>query len=197
MTYLPEAYYHLYNRGNDKQLIFRESENYRFFIQRLREYLLKATSELIAFCLMPNHFHLVIYSGDCPDFSNVMRGFTTSYVKSFNSLYHRVGYLFQGNTQVRLIQSDEDLINMCRYVHLNPATAGLVASPESWEYSDYCEWVSENLSIQSPIRKVRDAHFSSGRDYMQFVIDRAEELRIRGEIEKKLFGLPGRSPSSQ
>jgi lysine/ornithine N-monooxygenase len=71
-----------------------------------------------------------------------------------------------------------------------------VASPERWEYSDYREWVSENLSVHPAIRKVRDAHFLNGRDYMQFVIDRAEELRIRGEVEKKLFGLPGRSPSS-
>ncbi len=148
---------------------------------------MKAKSELIAFCLLPNHYHLVVYVGDCPDFSNVMRGFTTSYVKSFNSWHHRVGYLFQGNTQMRLVDSDEDLIHLCRYVHINPVSAGLVASPESWEYSDYREWVSENLSVYSPIRKVRDAHFLSGRDYMQFVIDRAQELRIRGELEKKLF----------
>ena len=197
MKYLPGEYYHLYNRGNDKQLIFLEPENYKFFLRRLRKYLTKANSELIAFCLMPNHYHLVIHLGDCPDFSNILRGFTTSYVKSFNSLYHRVGYLFQGNTQMRLVRSDEDLINLCRYVHLNPVTAGLVASPESWDYSDYREWISENLAADSPIRKVRDAHFSSGRDYMQFVIDRAAELKIRDELEKKLFGPQGSSPSSQ
>ena len=98
---------------------------------------------------------------------------------------------------MRMIDSDEDLINLCRYVHLNPVTAGLVPLPEDWDYSDYREWVSENLSDQSPIRKVRDAHFSSGRDYMQFVIDRAAELKTRGELEKKLFGTQGRNPSSQ
>ena len=197
MTYLPEEYYHLYNRGNDKQLVFLEPENYRFFTQRLRERLLKANSTLIAFCLMPNHYHVTAYLGKCLDFSNVMRGFTTSYVKSFNGWHHRVGYLFQGNTQMRLIESDEDLIHLCRYVHINPVSAGLVTSPEDWEYLDYREWISEGLPIRSPVRKVRDAHFASGRDYMQFVVDRAEELRTRGEIEKKLFGLRGRSPSSQ
>jgi REP element-mobilizing transposase RayT len=84
---------------------------------------MKANSELIAFCLMPNHYHLVVYLGDCLDFSNVMRGFTTSYVKSFNSWHHRVGYLFQGNTQMRLIEGDEDLIHLCRYVYINPVIA--------------------------------------------------------------------------
>ena len=196
LKYLPQEYYHLYNRGNGKQLIFHESENYRFFVQRLREYIVKANSELVAFCLMPNHFHLVVYLGECPDFSNMMRGFTTSYVRSFNTWYHRVGYLFQGNTQMRLVDSDEDLIHLCRYVHINPVTAGLVTTPESWDYSDYRDWISESLSVYSPIRKVRDVHFSSGREYMQFAIDRAAELKIRGILEKKLFGSPVRSPSS-
>ena len=122
LIYLPQQYYHVYNRGNNKQLVFLEPENYRFFLQQFRKRILMAQCDLIAFCLMPNHYHSVVRVGDCEDFSNVMRGFTTSYVKSFNAWHHRVGHLFQSNTQMRLVESEEDLISLCRYVHLNPVT---------------------------------------------------------------------------
>jgi|WetSurMetagenome_2_1015567.scaffolds.fasta_scaffold130807_1 putative transposase len=196
MKYASQEYYHIYNRGNNKQRIFLEPENYRFFTQRLHQHIKKAQSALIAYCLMPNHYHAVVYTGDCGDFSNALRGFTTSYVKAFNAWHYRVGHLFQDNTQMRLIGSDEDLINLCRYVHLNPVVAGLVKSPDDWEYSDYHEWLSESLPPQSPIWRVRGTWFSSGSDYRRFVDDRAAELKERSKLEKILFEPPGRSPSS-
>ena len=196
LIYLPQQYYHVYNRGNNKQLVFLEPENYRFFLQQFRKRILMAQCDLIAFCLMPNHYHSVVRVGDCEDFSNVMRGFTTSYVKSFNAWHHRVGHLFQSNTQMRLVESEEDLISLCRYVHLNPVTAGLVQSPEDWEFSDYQEWISEELTAGSQRWKVRDEWFSNGGDYKQFVDDRGAELKFRQNLEKVLFKQPGRNPSS-
>lgn len=196
MRFLPQNYYHVYNRGNDRQRIFLEAENYRFFLCRLRDYLIKGDSELVAYCLIPNHFHLIVYLEDCLDFSNVLRRFTSCYVKSINKRYGRVGYLFQGNTRSKLIDTEEYLFHLCRYIHLNPVAAGLVVSPEEWKYSDYREWISDSLEADSPIRRTRGAYVSSGEGYERFVKDYAAAERVREEIESKLSERPCRSPSS-
>ena len=188
VKFLPHQFYHLYNRGVNKGQIFLEAENYRFFLRRLSEYLDKACAQIIAYCLMPNHYHAVIRLANSLDFSNTLRGFTSSYVKSFNAWHHRFGYLFQGNTQSRLIEGDDDLVQLCRYVHLNPVTAGFVPLPELWEYSDYRDWIAEPTVENSSIRSLREIYFGSGEQYRLFVMDYAAEAKMRKQIELKLFG---------
>ena len=192
MKFLSENYYHLYNRGNDGQRIFLEAENYRFFLGRFREYLTKANAQFVAWCLMPNHYHAVVYLGGDSDFSNVLRAFMTSYVKSFNKWHGRFGHLFQGNTKAKLVDQDEYLIHLCRYIHLNPVRAGLVDLPELWKYSDYREWVSETTSSGSRIAKVRGTHFGSGGEYQAFVMDYDAEERKRTEIEGGCLARPSK-----
>lgn len=187
MVYLPENYYHVYNRGNDKRQIFLEAENYRFFLRRLKEYLAKGSTQLAAYCLMPNHYHLLVYLEKRVDFSNVLRRFTTSYVRSFNNRYGRIGYLYQGNTKAKLVDDEKHLIDLCRYIHLNPVTAGLVQTPEMWEYSDYREWISDDLPATSCIAKTRAAYFPSAGDYRVFVEGYVAEARGRGEDERRMF----------
>jgi putative transposase len=179
MVYLPEHYYHVYNRGNDKNLIFHKRENYLYFLSRLRSYFSAAAAELVAYCLMPNHFHLVIYLMKEVDFSNTLRAFTTSYVRSFNNWYGRVGYLYQGNTKARLVNDDGKLLHLCRYVHLNPVVAGLVGKPEDWEFSDYVDWISEGLPPRSRVLLTRKAYFFSGRDYRKFAEEYISEAQAR------------------
>lgn len=195
MEFFPENYYHLYNRGNDGQRIFREPENYHFFLRQLRKYLTQVAAQLTAYCLMPNHYHALVYLEGARDFSNVLRGFTTSYVKSFNRWHGRVGHLFQGNTKSKLVGQDEYLIHLCRYIHLNPVEARLVDLPERWKYSDYCEWITDKAPSSSRSVKVRSTYFDSGARYQAFVMDFAAEERMRVGIEERLFGKE-RSPSS-
>ena len=130
IQFLPENYYHIYNRGNNQQEIFLEDENYRHFLKRLVHYYNIASIEVVAFCLMPNHYHLLITLVREINFSNIMRSFTTSYVKSFNGWHKRVGHFFQGDFQARQIDSTEYLMQVCRYIHRNPVKAGLTAFPE-------------------------------------------------------------------
>lgn len=188
MKYLPENYYHLYNRGNDRNLIFHRPANYRFFLGLLRKHLANAAAELIAYCLMPNHYHLVVYLAREIDFSNTLRAFTTAYVRSFNNWYGRVGYLYQGTTKAKLVQEEEYLIHLCRYVHLNPVVAGLVRSPEEWEFSNYLEWISEAVATQTQIAMARGAYFFSGREYQTFVEGYIAEARARAKGDLRRFG---------
>ncbi|MCX6134929.1 MAG: transposase [Ignavibacteriales bacterium] len=187
MKYLPDNYYHIYNRGNDGHRIFLEPENYAFFLRRLRKYCDRPPAQLVAYALMPNHYHAIVLLDGTSDFSNVLRAFTTSYVRAFNTWHGRVGYLYQGNTKAKLIDSDEYLIHLCRYIHLNPVRAHLADCPEQWKYSDYREWISDSTPSKKRCVKVRSMNFESGPQYQAFVMDYAAEERMRAEIEGRLF----------
>jgi putative transposase len=145
-----EEYYHVYNRGHNRQRIFFERENYLFFLRQLRKYLLgqdetsevSETSEVctvVAYCLMPNHFHLLVQPQD-DQFSRRMQRFSISYTKAINKRYERVGSLFQGQFQAVRVDQNAYLLHLSRYVHLNPVIAGLVERPEDWEFSSYRDY---------------------------------------------------------
>jgi REP element-mobilizing transposase RayT len=165
-----------------------EEENYRFFLQRLCQHFDEKRVQIVAYCLMPNHYHILVYLQDEVDFSNVLRGFTTSYVRSFNRWHGRVGYLFQGNSQAKVIDRDPYLTHLCGYIHLNPVHAGLVARPEEWEYSDYREWISAETSPISAARRVREEYVGTGKDYEKYVGDFSGAEKMIVGIEEQLFG---------
>lgn len=145
-------YYHIYNRGNNRQDVFFERENYLFFLRRVRKYLVgdTQTSEvsetwevwttMIAYCLMPNHLHLLVCAHD-DELSRRMQRFSISYTKAMNKRYDRVGSLFQGQFQAVLVDRNEYLLHLSRYFHLNPVKAGLVKQPEDWGFSSYRDYI--------------------------------------------------------
>lgn len=188
INFVPENYYHIYNRGNNQQEIFFEDENYRFFLQRLHHYFTPAGIDLIAYCLLPNHFHLLVRLQRELDFSNTMRSFSTSYVKSFNLWHRRVGHLFQCDFQASHVDAERYLTHHCRYIHLNPMNAGLVSNPEEWEFSDYREWISPNKYTEKANVRMRKELFGTAGEYQRFVIDYADEQRMQAEINRLLFG---------
>jgi putative transposase len=217
ILFSPDRYYHLYNRGNNKGKIFLDDENYFYFLKKMNEYFGKAGIEIIAYCLMPNHYHVLahlpritrfpIYSKFNPvknrksgkkiseippeiysnNFSNVIRSFTISYSKSFNSWNKRTGHVFQGNFQAREIVDLNTLVLVCRYIHLNPVRAGLASKPDEWIYSDYSKWISDVSTDESPNIKARNLWFRTGKEYKSFVDDYAGDQKSREEIIKMLF----------
>ncbi len=135
-------YYHIYNRGNNRQDVFFEEENYVFFLRRLREHLTQPDDPfvtLVAYCLMPNHFHLLLQPRD-DDLSHHLQLFSISYTKAINKRYNRVGALFQGSFQAKRVDRNEYLLHLSRYIHLNPVQAGLITRPEDWAFSSYREY---------------------------------------------------------
>src|ERR1700730_12520509 len=87
-------YYHVYNRGHNRQPIFLERENYLFFLRKWREHLAE-TAGVVCYCLMPNHYHFLVHLRE-DDFSGAMQSFALSYTKAMNQVYKRIGSLFQG-----------------------------------------------------------------------------------------------------
>lgn len=197
-------YYHIYNRGVAYQPIFKSKRDYERFILTLSYYRFhnsplrlskvlqlskelkndmlstlykdnKKTVEIIAYCLMPNHFHLLVKQIDNGGISKYLRQSINSYAKFFNTKYKRVGSLFQDMFKAVRIESDEQLMHVSRYIHLNPLVSYLVNREELLGYP----W----SSLQSYVEKFDGdfittesvlAHFKNGKEYLQFVFNQED-----------------------
>src|ERR1700712_3025639 len=131
----PDNYYHVYGRGNSRGKIFVDAEDYQTFVKLLRRYLSAEEAhdpygvsypnfynklELTTYCLMPNHFHMLVYQHQLGAMSSFMRSLLTSYSRYFNKKYHRSGSLFESRYRASRIDADEYLEHVSRYIHLNP-----------------------------------------------------------------------------
>lgn len=133
--YVSQSYYHIYTRGVAKEPIFNSEEDYTVFVSLLKRYLSKETPKsptrhaypsynnqlsLLAYCLMPNHFHLLVYQEDERAITDFMRSLMTSYSMYFNRVNKRVGPVFQSRYLASLVDSQSYLEHISRYIHLNP-----------------------------------------------------------------------------
>jgi putative transposase len=143
--FLAGQYYHLYNRGHNRQTIFFERENYLFFLRQVRQYLTTQGIDILAYCLMPNHYHFLVQLQHDHVLSTAMQSLSISYTKAINRRYERSGALFQGRFQAIEVDSAGYVIALSRYIHLNPVKAGLTPAPEAWEFSSYQEYAGTRL----------------------------------------------------
>ncbi len=141
--FVPGQYYHIYNRGANRDKIFFCEENYGYCLKLMKKYLLGNGIAVIAYCLMPNHFHFLLRLDSDVDLSNVLACLFRAYVLAVNKQQKRSGTLFEGRFKDVHVSKDEYLQHLCRYIHANPVKAGLVADPNDWLYSNYLEWVGE------------------------------------------------------
>jgi len=169
-------FYHVYNRGNNRQRVFYERENYLFFLRQLWEYVVP-TVDFVAYCLMPTHYHLLVWvkqtSGvlKTPEVSAVSRAmqrFSIFYTKAMNKRYDRVGGLFQGAFRAEHVADNRYLVHLSRYIHLNPVSAGLVEHAEDWEFSSYREYLGLRAG-QLPRPESVLCEFESAQAYREFV----------------------------
>ena len=132
-------FYHVYNRGNDQQNIFFDRENYGYFLRLTRQHLIENGVDIVAYCLMPNHYHFLVYLRE-NKLSNAMRSLSLAYTMAINKRFDRSGVLFKGRFQSILVDNDDYLLHLVRYIHLNPVKAGFVKHPREWEFSSYAEY---------------------------------------------------------
>jgi putative transposase len=130
---LPAATYHAYNRGVERRQIFMDGHDYRRFAKQMRQCLDREPGiTLLAYCLMPNHFHLLLQQTDATAMSRFLQRLTIGYVMYFNKRHRRIGPLFQGKYKAVRIIGPNQLMEVSRYIHLNPERAGL-----GWRHSTY------------------------------------------------------------
>lgn len=192
---LPNLVYHIYCRGNNKSPIFHERRDYQRFLSKLKEYKDKFKVKIHAFCLLPNHFHLLIE----PLKTGVkvfMHPLMTSYAKYFSFKYEVIGHIWQERFQSIIVDKDNYFLTASKYIHLNPVKSGIVNDPYTYEWSSCASFSSEKED--SLIIKVDTlSYFSSNTEkaiikYKEFltyddkVIDVLKEAK-RGVLGKRAF----------
>jgi len=185
------AFYHVFNRGVEKRKIFLDSKDFEIFIYylfvylkplndvlkkypllpiRLRSKNLSSEIELISYGLMPNHFHFLLRQFSKNGISRLMKQVTNAYTEYFNKRYKRTGGLMQGTFKAARVGTDEQLVHLSRYIHLNPVIGGVVNSIDDYNWSSYKDFIMGNpkgLCNTSIILNL----FKSSDEYKNFVKD--------------------------
>lgn len=175
------TFYHVYNHANGIEDLFKEEQNYYFFIDKIKTYLFPI-SKIYAYCLMPNHFHLLLKTRDnerveiLPKYDNyekpalyLSKQFSNcfnSYAQSYNKRYLRRGSLFEKSFKYKAIQDDHYLNHLFAYIHANPINHGFCANYEEWKFSSYLDIVAKDKLLVN----AKDVYslFESPSAFLQF-----------------------------
>jgi|SRR3989344_4142343 len=176
----PDSYYHIYNRGNAKQDIFLEPDDYRFFLLRIVQNIFPDKFEnhrtpplpdkafsLTSYCLMPNHFHFLIKQNLNLPPSKLMSRISTSYSKYFNKKYNRVGHLFQDQFKQILVENNKYLLWLSAYIHQNPKTANIIKNAEDYKWSSYSSFLKPDKNNICDFSVIAE-QFKNLNEYIKF-----------------------------
>ena len=200
-----DCLYHVFNRSIAEFKIFRNKFDYRRFLEAAtyyqidnppiklsvykkspKKYQLPKEDQLIkiiAYCLMPTHFHFILCQSKNLGVSTFINRLLNSYTHYFNNKYKRKGPLWEGRFKTVIIRSEEQLLHLTRYLHLNPVTDHLVEKPEQWQFSSYQEYVRNKENICS-FKKFLDI---KPREYIKFVLARKDYQRKLARIKDLLL----------
>ncbi|KKQ73620.1 MAG: hypothetical protein US94_C0030G0004 [Berkelbacteria bacterium GW2011_GWB1_38_5] len=151
----------------------------QYFKMVLKDY--EKLVEIIAYCLMPNHIHLVLKQLQDKGISIFMSNVLNSYTRYFNLLHKRKGPLWESRFKHILVEKDEQLLHLTRYVHLNPSSANLVQKPELWKPSSYLEYIKPSID---QLTYHEDLFEMDPKNYQKFVNDRKDYQRQLSIIKK-------------
>jgi len=167
--------YHVIQRGNNRQLVFFGDDDRRAFLNRLERCAAECTCTIHAYCLMGNHLHLLVQT-DQPNLSVFGQRLFGSYTKWANRRHRRVGHLFQGRFSSSLVDKDPYLLQLSRYIHLNPVKARIVRQPEDYPWSSLRAYLPRARGASWVHTSTTLAYFGGSRQrYMAFVHERMGE----------------------
>jgi REP element-mobilizing transposase RayT len=186
----PGYFYHVYNRGNNKENIFLEEDNYQYFLNLVKKYL-TAVCEIYSYCLLKNHFHFLIRIKDMKDipsklfenkntlhqpFSNLFN----AYAKGFNKAYGRSGSLFQEHPHKKRVTELKYLQNLIAYIHLNPKKHGFINDPKQYQHSSYNSIIS---SEKTRIKQKEVIEIFDDIDNFRYWHN-LKEIKLEGELKE-------------
>lgn len=185
IEFLQHNYYHIYNRGAGRRMLFTEADNYLYVLRQTKKYCQKFNFAVIAYCLMPNHYHFLIRQDGVVLVSELPKRVFGGYSRVMGRRYDWTGTLFEGRYQAKHVTTDAYVLHLCRYVHANPVKDGLVAAPEDWAYSNYAEWIGTRDGTLVDTAFVRE-HFPNPAEYAEFVLDYLRANDLPDEIKTYL-----------
>lgn len=171
----PGALYHVTSRGNARANIFLDDRDRKVFLDTLSLTIKRYHWLCHSYCLMGNHYHLLIETPD-GNLSNGMRELNGVYTQAFNRLHKRVGHVLQGRYKAFLVEQDTYLLEVARYVVLNPVRAGIVIHPKDWKWSSYRATIGQTvkpswLTTDWILQQFHRLHKTAQQDYARFVVD--------------------------
>lgn len=202
-----QNFYHIFNRGVNKQEIFDSPDNYERFLQTIFYYQFSGPKprfsthkrfknkdfsnnpkivEIICYCFMPNHFHFLLRQIKEGGITEFISKISNSYTKYFNTKHKRVGPLLQGEFKAVPIETDEQLLHVSRYIHLNPFVSELVNDLNLFSYSSYKNFISPD-SISFCVTKPILDFFKNPKKYEEFVNDHSSYAKDLEKIKHLLI----------
>lgn len=179
----PGALYHVICRGNNRQSVFRDDQDRTRYLEKLFRYCEEKEVDLLAYCLLTNHIHVLLETPK-GNLSKMMQPFQTSYTVYFNKRHKRSGHVFEQRYKAFLVDKDNYLLEVSRYIHLNPVSAGIVERPKEYRWSSYREYLKgKKIGVLNSHRVLE--YFPGSRKhrlagYREFV----EEKLAVGKIEE-------------
>lgn len=175
--------YHITSGGDDRKRIYISKYDYEKFL----EYLLKAKEKykfnFYAYCLMSNHYHLLIETTQ-PNLSRIMQYINTAYTVYYNKKRNRSGHLFQGRYKSIIVDGDSYFLELTRYIHLNPVRAGMSKTPEGYKWSSFKGYMSKKGDGFIDREKIMRYYHVNPSKYKQFVLDGMSE---KPDIFKEVY----------
>lgn len=200
-TYTDDTFYHVYNRGLNRMDIFKDDDDYRVFLNLLKRTLgvevqvdLKKREypnfhdklELVTYCLMPNHFHLLIRTKDKPKLlPELMRSVMTAFVMYFNKKYKRKGVLFGERYRALPITEDAQLWHISRYIHLNPLDVD--ENYKKYPYSSIGYYIGRKSSDWIQPDEIKHMFREAKQGYLEFLEDYEDKKAELKEVKRELY----------
>jgi putative transposase len=185
------AFYHVTARGNERKKIFLSHRDYEKFLSYLTDAVDKYGVILHTFVLIANHYHLIVETPRA-NLSSFMHSLNSAYTTYFNIKRKRAGHLFQGRYKALLIDVDNYLLEVSRYIHLNPVRAGIAERPESYRYSSYRAYIfpkEEALIFREFLWSMVTKERKDGPRYYREFVEAALTEKLRSPFEKVFAGV--------
>lgn len=184
--YLEDHYYHFYNRGGNRQSIFHEPNDYFHLLKKFKSSAKEFKKSVIAYCLLPNHYHILARQGSAVESRVLIQRLFNSYGKTYRVKYKHSGSIFQGPYKVKLVAVYRYLRHLCRYIHANPVKHGIVNDIIDWPYSNYLEWVNLRSGTLVDRQFIAD-NSATPEEYRVFVLDYLRHDKLPKGVEDYLF----------
>jgi putative transposase len=191
----PGAFYHITSRGNERKSIYQTNRDYERFMSYLESATERYGANIHCFCLMTNHYHLLL---ETPrgNLQSILHHINTGYTNYFNAKKRRSGHLFQGRYRAILVEKDLYALELSRYIHLNPVRAGIIKDPIQYpwsSYSSYCskkskwDWLERDFILSQVSKKLRKA-IRGYRDYVQRAMTEKQEDPLKKAVASTVIG---------
>lgn len=166
-------------QGINQEYIFQEDEDKRKYVSLMKKYYQKFNIVIIAYCIMDNHVHMLIYTNDIDNISKFMKELNSQYAMYYNRKHNRVGYVFRNRFDSKPIFTQKHILNCIKYIHMNPVKANKVSKEQDYIFSSYNDYINKENFINS---KVLNFLFGSENNYLEkFFSMKYEKLNIEKE----------------